>query len=208
MLGLPVVVVVGRRPPDIATPVVDTPIARTGRLLATFTTTDTGRYGRMPVCDKRPSEPYATVPVYERCYDELVAEPYATVGAYAGVQSRVSSVLAMSAFNELKAVVRCPNCYYLAEHVIQYKYGTTYQLEYELGDKIDWGGNQIGVPGLERVLVAGCGPTSCPNCTDRGLDFIIVIEDDRVVDVFPRWRGDLPWTDGHHYEAAGHQGQR
>ena len=63
----------------------------------------------------------------------------------------------MGAFNEVEGDAVCSHCGLNARFVVQFKYGDTWQLEYRLGDKLRWGGNDEGEPGLPRVVVEGIG---------------------------------------------------
>lgn len=65
--------------------------------------------------------------------------------------------------------------------VIQFKFGTTYQLEYSLGDELSWGGNDIGPRGKSRVVLDGCAETPCPACGSP--DFYVFLEKDRLIKV-------------------------
>jgi len=71
----------------------------------------------------------------------------------------------MSAFNILRAKIKCPNCNVEYTGYLQFKFGDTWLLEYNIGDKIKWGGNDIGRPGLAEVRVYGIlEDNTCPNC--------------------------------------------
>lgn len=90
----------------------------------------------------------------------------------------------MSAFNTVKGSTTCPNCGRSAEFEVQFKYGNTWQLSYRMGDRLRWGGNDIGAPGRKHVLVEGIGG-SCPHCGMDNLDFDVVIKKDRLVEIKP-----------------------
>ena len=98
----------------------------------------------------------------------------------------------MSAFNTIEASTSCPNCGRDADFRVQFKYGNTWQYSYRLGDRLRWGGNDVGIPGRKRVLVEGVGGP-CPHCGADNLDFDVVIESDKVVGVRPV-RGDRSST--------------
>jgi hypothetical protein len=69
----------------------------------------------------------------------------------------------MGAFNTLRAAVVCPRCNSSSEVDIQFKYGSTWQREYSIGDRLSWGKNDIGEPGVGHVVVDGeAGP--CALC--------------------------------------------
>lgn len=86
----------------------------------------------------------------------------------------------MSAFNVLSAVVSCPSCGRESQMEIQFKFGNTWQKRYTLGDRLEWGGNAIGVPGLRRVVVEGVGG-ACPACGTDGFDCDVIIERDVIL---------------------------
>jgi hypothetical protein len=92
----------------------------------------------------------------------------------------------MSAFNVVRAELICPNCRKLSEVPVQFKYGSTWQREYAIGDVLSWGKNDIGVPGHETVVAdAAAGP--CPRCRyDGDWDVEVQIERDRLAAVEPR----------------------
>lgn len=85
----------------------------------------------------------------------------------------------MSAFNVLVGLARCPGCEHVEEFEVQFKYGNTWQNRYKLGDKIQWGGNDIGQPDCERVVVEGIGGP-CPHCGKDDIEFDIYLERDSL----------------------------
>lgn len=71
---------------------------------------------------------------------------------------------------------------------IQFKFGDTWQFQYQMGDKIKWGGNDIGKSGIHKVKVYGILESSqCPICGMlNGLnEFDINIENDIIISVNP-----------------------
>jgi hypothetical protein len=90
----------------------------------------------------------------------------------------------MGAFNLARGPALCPNCNRSADFEVQFKYGDTWQHAYRVGDKIRWGGNDIGIPGRKRVLVEGIGGP-CPHCKADNLDFDVLIEEDEIVGIEP-----------------------
>ena len=88
----------------------------------------------------------------------------------------------MGAFNTLRATTVCPVCKTTSTFDIQFKYGNTWQDNYEIGSKLRWGGNDKGIPGLARVLVEGIGGP-CPNCGAPYVEFDIMVECDTIVGV-------------------------
>lgn len=101
----------------------------------------------------------------------------------------------MSAFNRLHAQVRCPSCGNTPEQVIQFKFGDVWQHDYQLGDVLRWGGNDIGRPELAKVIVSGSGE-ECPVCHARGEDYVVVVESDVLAAVDAAPEGPPPMTDG------------
>ena len=93
----------------------------------------------------------------------------------------------MSACNEVIRVAEevCPRCGSKIHRSVQFKYGDTWQHCFVVGDRIDWGGNDIGEPGHKLVVVLGY-PGECPVCghvPDRTYD--VSIRDDIIEDVRP-----------------------
>jgi hypothetical protein len=90
----------------------------------------------------------------------------------------------MTAFNSVNGQVTCPNCGQVSDFDVQFKYGDTWQYIYRIGDKIRWGGNDIGTRGRKRVLVEGiAGP--CFHCHNDNLDFDVLIVEDEIVAIVP-----------------------
>lgn len=100
----------------------------------------------------------------------------------------------MGAYNLLRLRERCPRCGRDAELLLQFKYGDTWQIEYELGAVLKWGGNDIGSPQARRVVL----DAAAEPCSSCGLerDFEIFVEDGRLVKAQPS-KGD--------YDFAGRQ---
>ncbi len=69
----------------------------------------------------------------------------------------------MSAFNRVSTSQVCPNCSNSVVFRVQFKYGDAWQYEYEVGNQIRWGGNDIGAPGAKSVVVDGIAEV-CPLC--------------------------------------------
>ncbi|WP_346320605.1 hypothetical protein [Chitinophaga sp. YIM B06452] len=90
----------------------------------------------------------------------------------------------MGAFNILEAMVVCINCGHTYEGRIQYKFGNTFQYHYKIGDKIRWGGNDKGIPGLARVRAYGIVETICPNCLEDTENlYDVIIEKDVITGI-------------------------
>lgn len=92
----------------------------------------------------------------------------------------------MSAYNTvvLPAAEKCPRCGSLIRRRIQFKYGDTRQHDYTIGDRIMWGGNDVGEP---AVLVKVLGyPEGCPVCgDDLGGVFDVIVRNGVIEDVVP-----------------------
>lgn len=94
----------------------------------------------------------------------------------------------MSAFNILQTKACCSSCFNESSARIQFKFGDTWQLEYMIGDKIKWGGNDNGRPGFIRVKVYGIiESTKCPVCNKHCLpeEYDILIEHDVIMGALP-----------------------
>jgi hypothetical protein len=92
----------------------------------------------------------------------------------------------MGAYNVLITDVQCSNCKNFYEGKIQFKYGDTWQLQYRIGDKIKWGGNDTGVPNVEKIKAYGILETDrCPICNQLNAqcEFDIYIEKDVIIQV-------------------------
>jgi hypothetical protein len=92
----------------------------------------------------------------------------------------------MSAYNTvvLPTEETCPNCGSAIRRRVQFKYGDTWQHDYAVGDRIVWGGNDVGKP---AKLVKALGyPEDCPVCGyDLGGVFDVIVRDGIIEDVVP-----------------------
>ena len=94
----------------------------------------------------------------------------------------------MSAFNTLLAEVECSICHQKYEARVQFKFGDTWQHEYHIGEKIKWGGNDIGNPNISKVKAYGVLEINqCPICgkVNGYNEFDIIIENDRIIKINP-----------------------
>jgi hypothetical protein len=92
----------------------------------------------------------------------------------------------MSAFNTVTLTTgeRCPRCGSLIRRRVQFKYGDTWHHDYAVGDRIRWGGNDIGKP-AKLVKVLGY-PEDCPVCGhDLGGVFDVIVHNDVIEDIVP-----------------------
>jgi len=89
----------------------------------------------------------------------------------------------MGAFNILLTEISCSNCHTKYQGRIQFKFGSTWQNEYYIGDKVKWGGNDIGTPNISKVKVYGIlEDEKCPNCKQKNenKEFDIIVEADKI----------------------------
>jgi hypothetical protein len=92
----------------------------------------------------------------------------------------------MSAYNTvvLPADEQCPHCGSVIRRRVQFKYGDTRQHDYAVGDRLSWGGNDIGRPAT-LVKVLGY-PEDCPVCgQDLGGVFDVIVRSNVIEDVVP-----------------------
>jgi hypothetical protein len=81
----------------------------------------------------------------------------------------------MGAFNTVWAEAACPTCGARQLFAVQFKYGDTWQIEYRIGDRLRWGGNDKGVR-ARKVVVEGFGGP-CSECKGGGFEFDLLVED-------------------------------
>lgn len=93
----------------------------------------------------------------------------------------------------------CPRCRRETERYIQFHYGAQTLRKYKVGERLQWGDEDEGEPGLAKVAVLGEG-IGCPNCGyDDDRQFRIDIENDVIVSVRPD-DGELDYlSQGHFY---------
>lgn len=94
----------------------------------------------------------------------------------------------MGLYSTLVADVRCTNCKQKHKRELQFNFGNVRLLTYQIGDQIQWGGNDEGKPNLSKVQ-AQAHPDECPNCGFNDDYFEILIEKDVIKDV--HWLEDL-----------------
>lgn len=92
----------------------------------------------------------------------------------------------MAAYNEVLRTEEeiCSRCNSSIRRRVQFKYGDTWQHRYAIGDKLDWGGNDIGEPG-HKIVVVGY-PGECPVC-GHVLDstYDVTLRNDVIYDLRP-----------------------
>lgn len=87
----------------------------------------------------------------------------------------------MAAFNTVRArrLVRCPRCSDAGTINLQFAYGDTWQYQYELGDLLRWGGNDVGIRSESARVLAF--PEPCPVCgRDIEGEYVLEIEGGRL----------------------------
>lgn len=84
----------------------------------------------------------------------------------------------MGAFNILHTTIKCINCGNDFKGKVQFKFGNTWQFNYQVGDTVRWGGNDVGESDKPIVEVYGIAENSiCPNCgyvNDEEFDIAII----------------------------------
>lgn len=70
----------------------------------------------------------------------------------------------MGAYNTVRGKVVCPHCASVVQILAQFKYGSVWQFEYEIGDALRWGHNDVGKPGAHHVVVDAIAELACPKC--------------------------------------------
>ncbi|OQP44230.1 hypothetical protein A4H97_33290 [Niastella yeongjuensis] len=99
----------------------------------------------------------------------------------------------MGFYNVLITEMVCPNCGVSSPVRIQYKYGSTRQFEYRVGDTIPWEGNNIGNPELTNVKAYGIAEsTTCPSCNQDKIpeDYDVFIKNNVITGVAPMENND------------------
>lgn len=87
----------------------------------------------------------------------------------------------MSAFNTVTAKAKCPSCNNEVIAQVQFKYGKTRQINYQLGDFLQWGGNDIGMRGKHHVVVDGAIETECRKCRRGEWNVYVHIQENSIV---------------------------
>lgn len=89
----------------------------------------------------------------------------------------------MGVYNVVLVPEACAACGAAIERRVQFKWGDTWLREYRIGEPLAWGGNDVGDPGLRRVVVEAAAE-DCPRCGAEGPEGDVVIERDVVTE----WR--------------------
>ncbi len=96
----------------------------------------------------------------------------------------------MGMFNVLRVPETCASCGSAIQRRVQFGWGDTWLHEYDVGDTLRWGGNDIGDPGMRRVVVEAAAE-NCPVCGADGPEGEVIIERD----VLLGWRHEQPDQD-------------
>jgi hypothetical protein len=86
----------------------------------------------------------------------------------------------MGAFNTVKAKAQCPNCSLTQLWTVQFKYGNCWQFEYEIGQKLRWGGNKKGRNVGGNVRTPGIAEEPCTKCGKTSLDAAVYFCDNII----------------------------
>lgn len=89
----------------------------------------------------------------------------------------------MGAFNVLRSWIRCSMCGRGYDARVQFKYGDVWQHEYEMGQSLRWGGNDVGRPVSGVVHVTGVPEGVCPHCGYEELWCEIIVRAGRIIAV-------------------------
>lgn len=84
----------------------------------------------------------------------------------------------MGTFNTLHISIICHTCKAACKDTIQFAYGEVWQHNYNIGDELLWGSNNVGVRGTKRVIVYGISERDfCSTCEikqDNEYDIVVI----------------------------------
>ena len=89
----------------------------------------------------------------------------------------------MGSYNTLIVPVKCSECGNAYEGKVQFRYADSRQRFYRIGDKLAWGGNDVGKPGQKHVKAYGILENDrCDVCMmlNTSNEFDIYIFDDTI----------------------------
>ncbi|HXG68670.1 MAG TPA: hypothetical protein VNO70_26475 [Blastocatellia bacterium] len=89
----------------------------------------------------------------------------------------------MGAFNRVKGEAKCPFCGHFQEWTIQFKYGNCRQFDYEVGNKIRWGGNENGRNVGGNVRTEGMAEETCAKCRKEFINAAVYFSDNRITKI-------------------------
>lgn len=82
----------------------------------------------------------------------------------------------MGLYNIVRIQSACPKCGAQVPAEVQFKYGSTRQNAYEVGNELQWGANDVGERDLSQVVVDGVAEVTCKRCAKpRDVDFYIFV---------------------------------
>ena len=85
----------------------------------------------------------------------------------------------MGFYNVLKIRTKCSNCNNEVLLNLQFYFGHTRMLEYNIGDKIAWGGNDRGQMNCKKVALLTFSE-GCPICNFED-NYLVYLEKDRII---------------------------
>lgn len=90
----------------------------------------------------------------------------------------------MGTFNTVRGRAICPNCANEVEVVAQFKYGHVWQIQYNIGDMLQWGRNKVGMAGIHHVVVDAVVEPPCPSCgSSKEWNLYLHIRDDKLAEM-------------------------
>lgn len=91
----------------------------------------------------------------------------------------------MGLYNRLTSQQKWPACGVQVNLKVQFKYGNVRSMRlYRLGERIEWGGIDVGKPGYKRVVVDAVAE-ECPNCGLNNWDYEVWLENDVMASALP-----------------------
>jgi hypothetical protein len=87
----------------------------------------------------------------------------------------------MSAYNTVTWPTTCPITKNAVTLTVQFKYGNTWQYQYQLGEELRWGGNEVGKKGKKKVVIDAISER-CPACGQQH-DLDLFVEKDKLVSI-------------------------
>ncbi len=88
----------------------------------------------------------------------------------------------MGFFSVIKIKDQCPNCKKNTGLTIQFKYGENWMHQYNIGDNIIWGQNNIGKKVSGCILVSAISE-ECPICNECN-DYVVEIKNNVIQRVY------------------------
>lgn len=88
----------------------------------------------------------------------------------------------MPAFNRVLFSEHCDKCGLTHAKVVQFRYGRVWQIDYKIGDQIEWGKNSVGNP-TGNVVVDGIAENIVGPCGSGIENYYVFIADSVIEDV-------------------------